>query len=96
MGSDATYDLAVLKVDASAVPAVISIGKSGELKPGQTVIAIGNPLGQFENSVTRGVVSSLSRLVPVDTDDNGQADSMQKSFKRMRPSIRELRWRVNQ
>lgn len=74
MGSDATYDLAVLKVDASAVPAVISIGKSGELKPGQTVIAIGNPLGQFENSVTRGVVSSLSRLVPVDTDDNGQAD----------------------
>lgn len=74
MGSDATYDLAVLKVDAANVPAVINIGKSGELKPGQTVIAIGNPLGQFENSVTRGVVSSTSRLVPVDTDENGQAD----------------------
>ncbi|MFN4214254.1 S1C family serine protease [Exiguobacterium sp.] len=74
MGSDATYDLAVLKVDADDVPAVITIGKSGELKPGQTVIAIGNPLGQFENSVTRGVVSSTSRLVPVDTDENGQAD----------------------
>ncbi|MDA5559878.1 trypsin-like peptidase domain-containing protein [Exiguobacterium sp. MMG028] len=74
MGSDATYDLAVLKVDADKVPAVISIGKSSELKPGQTVIAIGNPLGQFENSVTRGVVSSTSRLVPVDTDENGQAD----------------------
>ncbi|MCT4795206.1 MULTISPECIES: S1C family serine protease [Exiguobacterium] len=74
MGSDATYDLAVLKVDAADVPAVINIGKSGELKPGQTVIAIGNPLGQFENSVTRGVVSSTSRLVPVDTDENGQAD----------------------
>ncbi|MCT4782053.1 MULTISPECIES: S1C family serine protease [Exiguobacterium] len=74
MGSDATYDLAVLKVDAADVPSVINIGKSGELKPGQTVIAIGNPLGQFENSVTRGVVSSTSRLVPVDTDENGQAD----------------------
>lgn len=74
MGSDATYDLAVLKVDADKVPAVISIGKSSELKPGQTVIAIGNPLGQFENSVTRGVVSSTSRFVPVDTDGNGQAD----------------------
>ena len=74
MGSDATYDLAVLKVDADQVPAVISIGKSSELKPGQTVVAIGNPLGQFENSVTRGVVSSTSRLVPVDTDENGQAD----------------------
>lgn len=74
MGSDATYDLAVLKVDADKVPAVISIGKSSDLKPGQTVVAIGNPLGQFENSVTRGVVSSTSRLVPVDTDENGQAD----------------------
>ncbi len=74
MGSDATYDLAVLKIDADKVPAVISIGKSSELKPGQTVIAIGNPLGQFENSVTRGVVSSTSRFVPVDTDGNGQAD----------------------
>lgn len=74
LGSDAMYDLAVLKVDADKVPAVISIGKSSELKPGQTVIAIGNPLGQFENSVTRGVVSSTSRFVPVDTDGNGQAD----------------------
>lgn len=74
MGSDAMYDLAVLKVDADKVPAVISIGKSSELKPGQTVLAIGNPLGQFENSVTRGVVSSTSRFVPVDTDGNGQAD----------------------
>lgn len=74
MGSDATYDLAVLKVDADKVPAIISIGKSSELKPGQTVVAIGNPLGQFENSVTRGVVSSTSRFVPVDTDENGQAD----------------------
>lgn len=74
MGSDAMYDLAVLKVDADKVPAVISIGKSSELKPGQTVLAIGNPLGQFENSVTRGVVSSPSRFVPVDTDGNGQAD----------------------
>ncbi|MCT4790555.1 S1C family serine protease, partial [Exiguobacterium mexicanum] len=74
MGSDATYDLAVLEVDADKVSSVITIGKSSELKPGQTVIAIGNPLGQFENSVTRGVVSSTSRLVPVDTDENGQAD----------------------
>ncbi|TCI56656.1 trypsin-like serine protease [Exiguobacterium sp. SH5S13] len=74
MGSDATYDLAVLEVDADNVPSVIKIGKSSELKPGQTVIAIGNPLGQFENSVTRGIVSSTSRLVPVDTDENGQAD----------------------
>ncbi|MBR2680783.1 MAG: trypsin-like peptidase domain-containing protein [Exiguobacterium sp.] len=74
MRSDAMYDLAVLKVDADKVPAVISIGKSSELEPGQTVLAIGNPLGQFENSVTRGVVSSTSRFVPVDTDGNGQAD----------------------
>ncbi|WP_232818573.1 S1C family serine protease [Exiguobacterium flavidum] len=74
LGSDATYDLAVLEVDGSAVKDVIKIGESSELKQGQTVFAIGNPLGEFQNSVTRGIISSVDRTVPVDTNEDGQND----------------------
>ena len=74
LGSDETYDLAVLEVDASDVPGVITLGKSADLKAGQTVLAIGNPLGEFQNSVTRGIVSSKDRTVPVDTNSDGQDD----------------------
>lgn len=74
LGSDETYDLAVLEVKAKDVPSVITLGKSADLKAGQTVLAIGNPLGEFQNSVTRGIVSSNDRTVPVDTNKDGQDD----------------------
>ena len=41
----------------------VSIGSSAELKPGQLAIAIGNPLGEFENTVTTGVISGLGRQI---------------------------------
>lgn len=59
---DPTNDLAFLDIDAKDLPTV-SIGDSDTVKVGQTVIAIGNALGQFENSVTRGVVSGLDRTI---------------------------------
>lgn len=63
---DPFNDLAIVKVDAlDLVP--IELGDSDHLQVGQRVIAIGNALGQFENTVTTGVVSGLSRGVsPVD------------------------------
>jgi S1-C subfamily serine protease len=61
-GIDPLTDLAIVKVDASGLPTV-SIGSSSELKPGQLAIAIGNPLGEFENTVTTGVVSGLGRQI---------------------------------
>jgi 2-alkenal reductase len=65
VGADALSDLAVLKVDGN-VPAVAELGDSGALQPGETVIAIGSPLGQFKGTVTVGVVSGLDRKLQVD------------------------------
>ncbi len=62
VGTDPLNDLAVLKVDGK-VPGYLALGDSDALQPGETVIAIGSPLGNFKNSVTVGVVSALNRTV---------------------------------
>ncbi|NJO05021.1 MAG: PDZ domain-containing protein [Chloroflexaceae bacterium] len=62
VGSDALSDIAVIRVDG-AVPAVAEIGDSARLQPGESVLAIGSPLGNFRNTVTAGVVSALNRSV---------------------------------
>jgi len=61
-GIDTLTDLAIVKVDATGLPAA-PIGDSGELQPGQQVIAIGSPLGTYTNSVTSGIVSALGRSI---------------------------------
>ncbi len=62
VGTDQYSDLAVLKV-TDKVPAVASLGDSDALNPGETVIAIGSPLGDFKNTVTVGVVSATGRSI---------------------------------
>lgn len=62
VGSDTDGDIAVLKVDGP-VPAVAKFGDSSRLEIGQTVIAIGSALGDFRNSVTKGIVSGLNRTI---------------------------------
>lgn len=75
VGSDIWTDLAVLQMDGANVPDVAQFGDSDALKQGETVIAIGNPLGlDFSGSVTTGVVSGTDRVVPVDLDGDGQED----------------------
>lgn len=59
IGSDALSDIAVLKVEATGLPAM-RIGDARSLKPGQWVVAIGSPFG-FDYSVTAGVVSGVNR-----------------------------------
>lgn len=63
IGTDPLNDIAVLRVDG-AVPGVAVIGDSTALQPGETVLAIGSPLGNFRNTVTAGVVSALNRSLP--------------------------------
>ncbi len=62
LGSDRDSDIAVLKLEASGLPAV-PLGSSADLMIGETVIALGNPFG-LSNTVTSGVLSAWGRTVP--------------------------------
>lgn len=57
---DPLNDIAILKIDAKGLKA-LPFGDSAKLKLGQTVIAMGTPLGEFRNSVTKGIISGLGR-----------------------------------
>lgn len=75
LGSDQLTDLAVLRVDSAKIEKVAEFGNSDKVKPGEPVIAIGNPLGlQFSGSVTQGVISGTERAIPIDSDGDGQVD----------------------
>lgn len=65
LARDPFKDLAVIKVNALNLPAV-KLGDSDNLQPGQSVIAIGNALGEFQNTVSVGVVSGLNRSLSAD------------------------------
>ena len=62
LSRDPVNDLAIVKINGSNFP-TIPLGDSDQLKLGQTVIAIGNALGEFRNTVSTGVVSGLSRSI---------------------------------
>jgi serine protease Do len=64
VGRDPFLDIAVLETqNATTTFPTLAFGDSGRLSPGQSVIAIGNALGEFQNSVSVGVVSGLGRSV---------------------------------
>jgi 2-alkenal reductase len=65
VGLDPFADLAVIQVQAD-LSAPAEWGNSDSIKPGETVIAIGSPLGDFKNTVTVGVVSAKERTLDVD------------------------------
>lgn len=79
VGSDVWTDLAVISISSKNVKTVAEFGNSDVLKQGETVIAIGNPLGlEFYGSVTTGVVSGKDRSVPVDLNGDGTEDWQQE------------------
>jgi len=73
VGTDLYSDIAVLKTDGS-VPAIARLGNSDVLQPGESVIAIGSPLGNFKNTVTVGVVSATGRAI--DTGNGYQIEDL--------------------
>ena len=73
VGKDPLMDLAVITIPADQVKSVATFGNSSDLKRGEPVIAIGNPLG-FAGSVTEGVVSATNRTVPRDVNGDGNPD----------------------
>ena len=64
LGTDKQTDIAIVKIEAKDLP-VLKIGRSGDLKVGEWVAAIGSPFG-LDNTVTAGIVSALSRNLPSD------------------------------
>ncbi|MBI2623096.1 MAG: trypsin-like peptidase domain-containing protein [Candidatus Liptonbacteria bacterium] len=62
LARDPVQDLAVIKIEKSGLPTV-ELGDSDSVELGQTAIAIGNPLGEFRNTVSVGVISGLARTV---------------------------------
>lgn len=67
LARDPNRDIALLKIDGKDLP-FLEIGNSDDVKVGQTVVAIGNSLGEFTNTVSKGIVSGLKRNLVADSD----------------------------
>lgn len=78
IGSDPSYDLAVIKIEASGLPFLL-YGNSDDVKVGQWVLAIGYPLN-LETTVTAGIVSAKARSLGLNKDRTGKAGTGVESF----------------
>ncbi len=78
LAKDPTSDVAIVKIDATGLPAV-TLGDSGSVQSGQTVLAIGNALGQYRNTVTKGIISGKSRTITA-SDSAGQSETLEDVF----------------
>lgn len=72
---DPINDLAVIKIEGNGYP-ILSLGDSNSLQTGQTVIAIGNSLGEFSNTVSRGIISGLKRNLTAGSDYSGGSEKL--------------------
>ncbi|MFZ6034808.1 MAG: S1C family serine protease [Patescibacteria group bacterium] len=72
---DPLNDLAILKINANELKP-ITLGDSTRLKLGQTAIAIGTPLGEFTNTVTRGIISGLGRGITAGSAYEGYVEKL--------------------
>ncbi|TSC91553.1 MAG: Uncharacterized protein CEN90_351 [Parcubacteria group bacterium Licking1014_17] len=75
LAMDSVNDVAVIKIPVSGLKA-LPLADSTKVQIGQTAIAIGNALGQFSNTVSRGVVSGLSRSITASDSAGGSSESL--------------------
>jgi serine protease Do len=75
LSRDPINDIAVLKIPATKLPTV-TLGNSVKLELGQTVVAIGNALGLFSNTVSKGIVSGLSRRISAALGQGGPMEQL--------------------
>ncbi len=78
VAKDPTNDIAVVKIDAKNLP-TLTLGDSDKVVIGQTVVAIGNALGQYRNTITKGIISGKSRTVTA-SDSSGQSETLEDVF----------------
>lgn len=75
LARDPSNDIALIKIEGSDFP-VLPLGDSDRIRVGETIIAIGNPLGEFENSVSRGIVSGLKRSLEAGSGAGGDTEHL--------------------
>ena len=76
VGSDPLNDIAFMKIkDAKDLPTV-TLGDSSTVKVGQQVVAIGNALGQYQNTVTTGILSGVGRPITAGSESGGQQENL--------------------
>ena len=75
LGGDPYLDLAVVRIDKKYVKAIANLGTSEKMKLGDTVFAVGSPMGKdYKGSVTSGILSGKDRMVSVSLDSNSTND----------------------
>lgn len=72
---DPVEDVAILKIDAKNLP-TLPLGDSSEIELGESVLAIGNSLGLFKNTVSSGIISGLARSITAKTDSGSSAQEL--------------------
>lgn len=75
LARDPLNDIAILKIEADGLSAV-ALGNSDKIELGQTVLAVGTALGEFQNTVSAGIVSGLSRFISALTDLEGHSERL--------------------
>ncbi len=76
VGSDPLNDIAFLKIRDVSDLTPVELGDSGRLRVGQQVVAIGNALGQFQNTVTSGIVSATGRPLVAASADGSNSEKL--------------------
>lgn len=80
VGRDTVNDLAFLKINNVSDLAKADIGDSTEVEVGQKVIAIGNALGEFQNTVSSGIISGIGRPVQAGSGGGGEVENLENLF----------------
>ena len=75
LARDPINDVAIIKIQADGLP-VLKLGDSNKILLGQSVVAVGNALGEVKNTVSTGIVSGLSRFITAITDMEGHAERL--------------------
>lgn len=79
IGKDPINDLAVLKIFDKNLP-YVQLGDSDQLSIGTTVIAIGNALGRYQNSATKGIISGLGRSIEASDQSGNTAETLDNAI----------------
>lgn len=75
LARDPMNDVAILKIEAENLP-YLALGDSDSIQLGQTVLAVGTALGEFQNTVSCGIISGLSRFINAMTDQEGHSQRL--------------------